>query len=64
MLLFSLSSIPPAPIQHKWCIMGLVKQVKMQLQLWPDTLEEASFSVLFSCDVGKNILSLSFGFNF
>lgn len=39
--------------------MGLVKQVKMQLQLWPYTLEEASFSVLFSCDIGKNILSLS-----
>lgn len=55
---------PPAPIQHKWCFMALVKQVKMQLQLCPDTSEEASFSVVFVSHVGENIISLAFSFNF
>lgn len=56
---------PPVPIQYKRCFMGLVKQVKMQLQLWPDTLEEANFSVFFFfCHVGKKIISLPFSFNF
>lgn len=48
MLLFSLGNTwiltsPPVPVQHKWYFMGLVKQVKMQLQLCPDSLAEASF---------------------
>jgi len=33
--------------------MGLLKQVKMQLQLSPNNMGEASFPVFFSCDIGK-----------
>lgn len=48
MLLFHLGNAwnlmsAPAPVQHRGYFMGLVKQVKMQLQLWPDSLGKPAF---------------------
>lgn len=50
MILFSVDNArnvmsPLAPVQHRWCLMDLVKQMKMQLQLWPHSLGEGSFPV-------------------